>query len=165
MKTTPQPTDSINPWRLLLQPINLQEGLKLNERATKIKSGTSMTYQRDVALGPEYPTVRKNDTKPEIIRLFDAGKNMDEIASTLKTTIKHVRKTLIATGKIEKKHCVVANMNSRPVIQLSPEGEILAEFKSVSEAARELGISNEGVRKTCHGARKSAGGFGFKFRQ
>lgn len=123
-----------------------------------------MTYQRDCdsLILPAKPRLTQ---KQEIIRLFDKGNDVNAIQLTTGYGLKYIRKTLIAKNRIKP----VYNRNGRrqiAVIQRSPEGEYIAEFASISEAARELEIDMETIRKVCNGdpRRKTAGGFKFEFK-
>jgi DNA-binding phage protein len=49
------------------------------------------------------------------------------------------------------------------VAQLSLEGEVINEFSSVAQAARDTGISKSGIAKTCRGLNKTAGGYTWKY--
>jgi hypothetical protein len=162
MKPLPQPTDSINPWSILLTPVEMEEPLNLKKRAKKITGSASLTYQRDPLILPAKPRVSK---KQEIIWLFDKGNNVNAIQLITGYGLKYIRKTLIAKNKLSP----VYNRNGRrqiAVIQRSPEGEYIAEFASISEAGRKLEIDMETIRKVCNGdpRRKTAGGFKFEFK-
>lgn len=62
-------------------------------------------------------------------------------------------------GRTEKQKVKV----SRPVVQHSLEGDILAVFPSCIQAARELKISSSGISECCRGKRKTLGGFKWKY--
>ena len=49
--------------------------------------------------------------------------------------------------------------SSRNVYQYAKDGAFVAEFPSVSEAQRQLGISQGHISLCCYGKRKTAGGF------
>lgn len=50
-------------------------------------------------------------------------------------------------------------VGEKPVIQLSLSGDTIQEFKSVLEAARQLGIDHRGITQCVLGYNKSASGF------
>lgn len=52
---------------------------------------------------------------------------------------------------------------SKGVLQISMDGEILAEFKSAAEVERILGFRNSRINECCNGKRKSAFGFKWEF--
>ncbi|MGO3812665.1 NUMOD1 domain-containing DNA-binding protein [Mesonia sp.] len=49
------------------------------------------------------------------------------------------------------------------MVQLSLEDEVINEFSSVAQAARDTGISKSGIAKTCRGLNKTAGGYIWKY--
>jgi hypothetical protein len=56
-----------------------------------------------------------------------------------------------------------ARYNYTNIIQLSKEGHLIKEFKSITQAGRELNIPYQNIQKCCKGERKTAGGFRWKF--
>lgn len=53
----------------------------------------------------------------------------------------------------------------RPVLQIDPEtGKTIAEFPSVKEAARQLGICSGNISRCCNLKRKCCNGFIFRFK-
>lgn len=55
--------------------------------------------------------------------------------------------------------------NSKPVLQLSKTGEVLNTFPSAAEAERATGAKYSGISYCCCGIRKSAGGYGWRFKE
>jgi len=51
------------------------------------------------------------------------------------------------------------NKNNKAVIQLTTDGEFIAEYHSTSEAGRQTEIKNCSISEVCRGNRKTAGGF------
>ena len=53
---------------------------------------------------------------------------------------------------------------SKPVLQLSLDGELIREWPSMSEIERQLGYKNQAISACCLGKRKSHKGFRWKFK-
>ena len=53
--------------------------------------------------------------------------------------------------------------SSKPVLQLSKEGEILNEYVGMSDAERKTGIIMTGISKACMGKQKTCGGYLWKY--
>ena len=51
------------------------------------------------------------------------------------------------------------NIANRKILQISLNGEIIAEFKTIAEAARVVHIDRKGIRDVIYGRQKTAGGF------
>ena len=51
----------------------------------------------------------------------------------------------------------------KPIIQLSLDDEVIREWSSITEAAREIGIHQSGISAVCRGVCNTAGGYKFKF--
>lgn len=51
----------------------------------------------------------------------------------------------------------------KPVVQLSKNGNVVATFPSIIEAGRQTGIANSHICKCCHGKRRSAGGYIWRY--
>lgn len=51
---------------------------------------------------------------------------------------------------------------SKPVFQFTLDGQLIAEYPSIHEAARQTGFMREHIRDCCTGRRKSTGGSVFK---
>ena len=58
-----------------------------------------------------------------------------------------------------------ATSNQKDVIQMSAEGEVIAEYHSIKEASEKTGINKAGIAMNCRGERKKAGGFIWKFKE
>lgn len=57
------------------------------------------------------------------------------------------------------------NSSSKPIIQYSLNGEKLAEFDSLHDVERKLGIWHQNIIACCKGRLKTTGGFIFKYKQ
>ena len=64
-------------------------------------------------------------------------------------------------GNISKSHLGVG---SKPVLQFSLSGELMAEYTSLTNAEISTGINNGHISKCCKGIRKTAGGFIWKYK-
>jgi hypothetical protein len=53
--------------------------------------------------------------------------------------------------------------HSKPVLQLDKSGNVVKQFPSTQEAARQTGIPSGSICKVCNGNRKTAGGFIWKY--
>lgn len=62
---------------------------------------------------------------------------------------------------ISKSHLGVG---SKPVLQFSLSGELMAEYTSLTNAEISTGINNGHISKCCKGIRKTAGGFVWKYK-
>lgn len=63
-------------------------------------------------------------------------------------------------SEANKKRC------SKPVLQLDKNtGEVIKEWASLAEAERNTGILETHISRVCLGKRKSAGGFGWKYKE
>ena len=57
------------------------------------------------------------------------------------------------------------NRPQTPVLQLSINGELIAEYSSIHEAGRQTGCNNCSICNCCKGNRKSAGGFIWRYKK
>ena len=57
------------------------------------------------------------------------------------------------------------NPSSKPVLQFSKTGDLIAEYPSIMEAERQTGCNPSHICKCCKGTRKSAGGFIWKYKE
>ena len=55
--------------------------------------------------------------------------------------------------------------HSKAVLQLSPDGTVVAEYPSAAEAERKTGIHFANISYCCYGKRKFAGGFRWAFKE
>ena len=56
-----------------------------------------------------------------------------------------------------------ADKRRKEVIQITLEGEVVGEFKSVAQASRKTGISKTCISRVCRGEREQSGGFFWKY--
>lgn len=60
---------------------------------------------------------------------------------------------------------IVAEKLSKPVLQMDKTNKIIAEFPSIMEVKRQLGISQSSISMCCKGKRKTCGGYKWKFKE
>ena len=65
----------------------------------------------------------------------------------------------------ETKNKIRENTPSKPVIQYSMNGELIAEFPSVREASRQIGCHCQSICACCKGKQKSCGGYIWKYKE
>lgn len=63
------------------------------------------------------------------------------------------------TSNVKKGH------GFKPVIQLSLDGEFIAEYESISEANRALGVKESHIGQVCRGQRQISNGYKWKYKQ
>lgn len=74
-------------------------------------------------------------------------------------TIEKMRRASISRGWIGEKH-----PNAKPVLQIyEVDGSLIKRWSCAAEAERELGVSRQKICVCCRGARKSAGGYVWKY--
>ena len=52
----------------------------------------------------------------------------------------------------------------RAICQLDDEGNIIAEYESLSQAVETVGVSSKSIRDAANGVQKHAGGFCWKYK-
>ena len=66
--------------------------------------------------------------------------------------------------KMSEAHKGKIYANTKPILQFSKSGELIAEYSSLTEASRQTGCNNSHISSCCKGERKSAGGFIWKYK-
>ena len=64
----------------------------------------------------------------------------------------------------QRQHLSEASPLRKPVVQMSLDGKIVSEFHGVREAGRITGIAYQSISACCKGAKKTAGGFLWKYK-
>ena len=67
--------------------------------------------------------------------------------------------------KMSEAHKGKIYANTKPILQFSKDGELIAEYPSEMEASRQTGCNNSHIGSCCKGERKSAGGFIWKYKE
>ena len=65
----------------------------------------------------------------------------------------------------ESKKKIRENNPSKPVLQFSKDGELIAEYPSAREAERQIGCKSESICRCCKGKQKSTGGYIWKYKK
>ena len=65
----------------------------------------------------------------------------------------------------ETKNKIRENTPSKPVLQYSMNGELIAEYLSINEAERQTGCNHGHIWDCCKGKRKSCGGYIWKYKE
>ena len=65
----------------------------------------------------------------------------------------------------ESKNRMSENRPSKPVLQFSKDGELIAEYSSIMEAEKNTGCFNPNICACCKGKLKSTGGFIWKYKE
>lgn len=58
-----------------------------------------------------------------------------------------------------------ATKQTKPVLQLDTDGNVLAEFSGIKKAGLETGVNRNSIRDVIQGKRKTAGGFKWKYKE
>ena len=67
--------------------------------------------------------------------------------------------------KMSEAHKEKIYANTKPILQFSKNGELIAEYSSLTEAERQTGCNNSHICECCKGERKSARGFIWKYKK
>ena len=67
--------------------------------------------------------------------------------------------------KMSEAHKEKIYANTKPILQFSKNGELIAEYSSLTEASRQTGCSAPNICNCCKGKRKSTGGFIWKYKE
>ena len=67
--------------------------------------------------------------------------------------------------KMSEAHKEKIYANIKPILQCSKNGELIAEYSSLTEASRQTGCNNSHIGSCCKGNRKSCGGFIWKYKK
>ena len=119
--------------------------------------------------------IRQCDQKGEFIKEFpDTRKAAQELGISMDSICDAAAGRRISAGGYLWRRCPVdsiienieiikpLNIANRRILQISQNGEIIAEFKTITEAARVVCIDRKGIRDVIGGRQKTAGGFFWK---
>ena len=67
--------------------------------------------------------------------------------------------------KMSEAHKGKIYANTKPILQFSKSGELIAEYSSLTEASRQTGCNNSHISSCCKGNRKSTGGYIWKYKE
>lgn len=81
-------------------------------------------------------------------------------------TILKIQNTFLNKSESEKQNLKksISIKNSKPIAQYSKNMICIAEWESTSKASKKLSINGSHISEACHGLRKSAGGYIWKFK-
>ncbi len=66
-------------------------------------------------------------------------------------------------GRVDSKKYGKDNHKSKPVLQFTLKGKLIAEYESMGEVQRKLNIRQSGISKVCHNKGETAGGYIWMF--
>ncbi len=101
----------------------------------------------------------------KIVELYKAGGSMKKVASEMGICVDTV-KNVLESNHIEKRDGT--ELLGRAVLQLDKDtGDIIAEFRSIGEAARAFGNDayNSNISRVCSGKRKTTLGYKWRYKQ
>ena len=67
--------------------------------------------------------------------------------------------------KMSEAHKGKIYANTKPILQFSKSGELIAEYSSLTEASRQTGFYQSNIYNCCKGERKSTGGYIWKYKE
>lgn len=98
---------------------------------------------------------------------------LEDAANTINSTKQDISRACLSVNKryknfywsYEYKEPFEPDKDARKkkVFQFTLDGELLAEYSSVSEASRQTGISKTCISRVCRNERKQTGGYIFKY--
>ena len=80
------------------------------------------------------------------------------------TLIRRLDKGMPFEEALTKPITELNNCRSKPVVQMTLQGEEIAEYPSAIEASRQVGCGNAEIGKCCSGKLKTSGGYKWKFK-
>ena len=147
-------------WRFEQTPLRLEELEFIKVHAVAVDQ-----YDYSGNFINTYPTIK--DASLEIQKSYTT--NLHNITTTISECCLGHRKT--AYNYIWKKHGEKLDLKDyqgiqvhkeNPVYQLDLEGNVIAEYKTLREAASATGCSWQSIQHVCNGLRKSTGGYKWK---
>ena len=124
---------------------NKQEALNVEEMFIRLFDSTNNGYNTSTYGSGNYKRTEKTKRK---MSEANTGKHLSE---------EHRRKMSEAhKGKIYA--------NTKPILQFSKSGELIAEYPSTHEAERQTGCNQGNICECCKGERKSCGGYIWKYK-
>ena len=148
-----------------------ETGLKITEEVKEKLRALSVNYYSDPKnrAAQKYRALGYKHTKEAKvkIRLSNIGKHR----SLSPDHIKHISEGRKARAAIDNSFrealasnwANVGRKKSRPVQQLTIDGELIAEYESLHEADRVTGVRNGNISKCCNGITKTAGGYVWRY--
>ena len=138
-------------------PMSEENKEKLRKPRPQISGKNSPTakiiyqYDLDMNLIKEYPCA-KDASKETGIKYRNI---INAVGGNTKTAGGYIWK--YKNGKVNKLNYEPSN--KKPVSQYTLDGELIKTYESASEAAKDLGLNSNNIRKACKGKINSSGGF------
>jgi len=114
------------------------------------------------------------ETKEKIRQKAKGRKPSEEVRDRMSKSQKQVQRDYSELARIsnkkrwsnpdKRKEASINNPNNSPVIQYSRDGEFIKEFRSISEAAREMKGQRQSISKVVTGKHKSAYGYIWRYK-
>jgi len=107
----------------------------------------------------------QNTEKLPIVNHLDGVKSNNHYSNLEWTTYSKNIKHAISTGLIKLKESELHGpIKSKPVLKIGKNSEVIAEYKSISNAAKLLMLDKNAISKVCLGKQLTAYGFKWKFK-
>tara|TARA_R110002072_G_scaffold7503_2_gene40974 strand:+ start:769053 stop:769706 length:654 start_codon:yes stop_codon:yes gene_type:complete len=129
-------------------------------------------YNSDSGGGFKKTVYQYNIDDCTLVATYDS---LDSAADAVNANKKAISKACLNVNKLlngyywsyELKEPFVPNIDARRkmVVQMDLDGNIIAEFKSVAEAANPSGANKSSIAKCCRNEYKSASGFKWKYKE
>ena len=110
----------------------------------------------------------KTDNRLENLNLMTPKENINYGTRNQQVSdaLKGRKKSADAVENMAKtKRGIYNTKNSKPVVQMDKTNKIIAEFPSLMEVNRELGLNIGHIIECCRGKRNTCGGFKWKYKQ
>lgn len=158
------------------------KGLTLSEIAIKLKVQNHTIYHRAAAIIPtediqkrRYQRISEKKSLPseeveKIKQLWEQGYSltaMENLCGHERHCIaRTLRKIGITDEQIKKQANIASSKDKRkPVLQYDKDMNFIAEYESLSEAARQLKLQLSCICQVIKGKRKTTGGYIFKYKE
>lgn len=98
------------------------------------------------------------------INNIEKGYTIDHIdGNKTNNQLNNLRMITLSENAMESLYSQKTNSSCKKVLQLSLNGDYIAEYSSCAEAARQLNLDSSTISKVCRGKNKTHGGFIFKY--
>ena len=141
---------------------------RVKDECLNILTGDSIGKHKRTDITPVYCYSLDGKLRKQYASIAQAGRETNTYHGKISEVCKGNRQS--AGGYLWSYTSVPPEYNPRsstcrckPVMQMTLDGEVLKEFKSASEAARELGLQPSLITACCTGRRKSTGGYRWTF--
>lgn len=107
-----------------------------------------------------YKQQRSKYSKETLLKMSNAAKGR----KLSKETIEKIRLGNIGKGMSEEGKKLISEQKSKPIIQYDLEGNFIKEWKSATQAAKELRLKNAPISKVCKQNKGTVYGFIWKYK-